>query len=203
MERRENLGQRSYAWDEDCFPLTGDSVALAAFCTLKRGWRVCDLGCGAGALMALLLEREGELSLCGVERAHHAAAYARQNLPEAQVVVGDLTERGSLPTAGRFDLVVSNPPYFDPGSGGDGGSARMADTCTAAALCVSAAHLLKNKGRFALVYRPERLCDLFCALRAAGLEPKRMKLLAAPGKAPSAVLVESVKQGKPGLQIEA
>lgn len=202
MEHAEELGGRPYVWDGDCFPLGQDSMALAAFATLRRGWRVCDLGCGAGALMALLLTREGSLSLTGVELSPHAAAFAHRNLPGHTVLTADLTDRDLLPPASSFDLVISNPPYFRAGSGGDGGPARMEGSCTAEALCASAAALLKNGGRFALIYRSERLTDLLCALRGAGLEPKRLKLLSAPGKPPYAVLVEAVRGGKPGLQME-
>lgn len=202
MERIEQLGPYRYVWDEDCFPLGQDSIALAAFCTVKPHWHVCDLGCGAGALMVLLLGRDATLALSGVELDAHAADMARQNLPRHTILTGDLTDRATLPPAGRFNLVVSNPPYFKAGTGGDGGQARMEGTCTLDALCASAAYLLKNGGRFALVHRSERLCDLLCAMRGAGLEPKRMRLLSAPGKPPYAVLLEAVRQGKPGLQIE-
>lgn len=201
MEYKEQLGPYIYRWDGGCFPLTGDSVALAAFCTVKPRQRVCDLGCGAGALMALLLGREPTLAVSGVEIDPHAAEMARNNL-SVPITTGDLTDRANLPPAGSRDLAISNPPYFREGSGGDGGEARMEGACTLAALCGAAAYILKNGGRFALVHRPERLCDVLCALRGSGLEPKRMKLLAVPGKAPYAVLVEAVKQGKPGLAIE-
>lgn len=201
MQHTEQLGPYCYTWDEGCFPLTGDSVALAAFCTLKKNWHVCDLGCGAGAILALLLGREPALHASGVELDPHAAELARENLG-VEIITGDLTQRANLPSAGSCDLVVSNPPYFAAGSGGDGGRERMERSCTVEALCASAAYLLKNGGRFALVNRPERLCDLFCALRGAGLEPKRMKLLDIPGKAPSAVLLEAVRQGRPGLKVE-
>ncbi len=202
MERMEQLGPYPYVWDKDCFPLGQDSMALAAFCTVKPRWQVCDLGCGAGALMVLLLGRDATLALSGVELDAHAADMARRNLPAHSILTGDLTNRAALPPAGRFDLVVSNPPYFRAGTGGDGGRARMEGACTIEALCDSAAYLLKNGGRFALVHRSERLCDLLCALRGAGLEPKRMKLLSSPGKTPYAVLLEAVRQGRPGLQIE-
>lgn len=202
MERVEQLGPYFYTWDENCFPLGQDSMALADFCTVKPRWRVCDLGCGAGALMVLLLGREGTLTLTGVELDPHGADMARKNLPGQTILTGDLTDRAILPAPGSFDLVVSNPPYFKTGTGGDGGQTRMEGACTLKALCASAAYLLKNGGRFALVHRSERLCDLLCALRAAGLEPKRMKLLSSPGKAPYAVLLEAMRQGRPGLQIE-
>jgi tRNA1(Val) A37 N6-methylase TrmN6 len=58
-------------------------------------------------------------------------------------------------------------------------------------------------GGFALVHRPERLTDLFCTLRQAGFEPKRLRLVChRPGKAASLVLVEAKKGGKPGLRLE-
>lgn len=206
MEREEQLGPYHYAWDEGCFPLGQDSLALAAFCTVNLRWRVCDLGCGAGALMLLLLGREPSLEVEGIELDPHAVEYARKNLAgnglAGTATAGDLTNRNCLPPAGRCDLVVSNPPYFANGTGANGGPTRMEAGCTLEKLCAAAAYLLKNGGRFALVHRPERLCDLFFALRGSGLEPKRMKLLAAPAKAPYAVLIEAVRQGNPGLKIE-
>ena len=57
MEHRERLGEFTYVWEKCCFPLGGDSLALGAFATVRPGWRVCDLGCGAGALGILLLAR--------------------------------------------------------------------------------------------------------------------------------------------------
>ena len=57
-------------------------------------------------------------------------------------------------------------------------------------------------GRFALVYRPERVAEHFAAVRGARLEPKRLQLLSyGPSSPPYAVLVEAVKEGGPGLEI--
>ena len=70
-------------------------------------------------------------------------------------------------------------------------------------LCAAAARLVRNGGRFALCHRPERLTDVVCTLRASGLEPKRLKLVShGPGHPPALLLVEGVRQGKPGLTIE-
>lgn len=204
--RTEWLGPCRYDWTEDCFPLGGDSLALGAFATVGKNRRVCDLGCGAGALGLLLLAREPTLAYTGVEREAPAAERARNNLTQnalaGEIITADYTDRAALTGAGRFDLAVSNPPYFAAGSGASGGAARMEAGCGLDGLCASAAYLLKNGGRFALVYRPERLCALFAALTASGLEPKRLRLLQhAPDQKPSAVLVEAVRQGRPGLEV--
>ena len=64
------------------------------------------------------------------------------------------------------------------------------------------AYFTQNGGRFALVHRPERLTDLLCALRAARLEPKRLCFLQHDAAhPPSAVLVEAVKNGRPGVEV--
>lgn len=205
METVERLGRCTLIQDGHCFRLGGDSVALGGFATVRRGWRVCDLGCGSGALGLLLLERAAALTLTGVELDPVAAALAGRNFAAngvtGRVVTGDLRDAALLP-AGQWDLAVSNPPWFAQGRGVSGGGARCEEGCTLAELCTAAARLLRNGGRFALVHRPERLVEVFAALRVCGLEPKRLRLaqhtLSAP---PSAALIEAVRQGKPGLEV--
>ena len=203
MEHTEQLGEYTYRWDENCFPLGRDSLELGEFCTLKPRDRVLDLGCGAGLLLLLCARRAEGLILTGVEADPRAAALARENLAQnrlaGEILPCDL--RAMSPR--RVDLAISNPPWYPANSGAEGGPGRM-EGCTLPELCRAAAKALDHKGRFALVYRAEGLTDLLCALRNTGLEPKRMKLCThAPDKPPYAVLVEAVKGGKPGLAILA
>ena len=59
-------------------------------------------------------------------------------------------------------------------------------------------------GDFCLVHKPERLTDLCCALREAGLEPKRLRWVCrTAGSAPSLLLLSARRGGKPGLAAEA
>ena len=205
MEKTEQLGPYPLSWKDGVFPLGGDALALGAFSTVKPGWRVCDLGTGSGVLLLLLAGRTEKLSLTGVELDPLSAQTARENL-EANCLAGEILT-GDLRTAplpaGSFDLVVSNPPYFPVGSGKSGGPARTEEFCTLDELCAAAGRLVKNGGRFALCHRPERLADVICALRQHRLETKRLKLAAQePGRPPSLLLVEAVRQGRPGLVIE-
>lgn len=205
MERVERLGRYVLLQAEGVFPLGADTLDLSRFATVRRGFRVCDLGCGSGALGLLLLEREEKLELTGVEVEPAAAELARRNLALnglcGQVLTGDLRDRALLPS-GYFDLVVSNPPWFQEGGGYSGGPARCEERCSMEQLCAAAGRLVKNGGRAALVHRPERLPELFAQLRAVSLEPKRMRLVQhSPDAPPSAVLVEAVRQGRPGLEV--
>ena len=192
MESVEFLGRYRLTQSDACFKLGRDSVLLARFCTLRPRWSVCDLGCGVGSLLLLLSQREEALD--------HVLLHGPPGLGR-QVLTGDLRDRALL-KGDRFQLVIANPPYFRAGSGKSGGQARMDDTCPVDDLCRAAGRLAKTGGRFALVYRPERLAELFAALRGARLEPKRLQLLSyGPSSPPYAVLVEAVKEGGPGLEI--
>lgn len=206
MRTPERLGPYLYRQSDRSFPLGQDTLLLSRFATLRRSWRVCDLGCGAGALLLLLPGREPSLSLTGVELDGPDAALARQNLTEnglaGTVHTADLRQVREFLPAGGFDLVVSNPPYFPLGAGASGGASRTEERCTLAQVCAAAGYLTRSGGRFALVHRPERLCALLDALRQHGLEPKRLQLVqAGPEHPPSALLLEAVRQGKPGLEV--
>lgn len=205
MNKTEQLGPYTLRWAEGVFPLGSDALALGAFSAVKPGWRVCDLGTGSGALLLLLARREPGLSLTGIDIDPLSARTARENLEAnrlpGEIIAGDL-RTAPLPP-GSFDLVISNPPYFPAGSGKSGGPARSEECCSLEELCTAAGRLTRNGGRFSLCHRPERLVDVLCALRAHGLEPKRLRLVShSPEHPPSLLLVEAVKQGRPGLRIE-
>lgn len=205
VERVENLGTYTLRQADDCFKLGRDSVLLARFATLKREWSVCDLGSGIGSLLLLLSQREKVIGRFGIEIDPCAAALARRNLEEnglsGDILCGDLRERDLLPPE-SVHLVISNPPYFRKGTGESGGRARMEEALSVEELCAVAARLLRIGGRFAVVFRPERLAELFSAMQAVRLEPKRMQLLCYQReRAPYAVLVEGIKEGGIGLSV--
>ena len=203
MGKIEQLGPHQLEQRPGVFPLGSDTLALGRFATVRKGWRVCDLGTGSGVLLLLLAAREPQLELFGLDQDPAAAALAQDNLRhnglEGQIWTGSWSQTPFQP--GSFDLVVSNPPYYAPGSGKDGGPARM-EREELDALCRAAARLLRNGGRFALSFPTQRLADLFETMRRWDLEPKRLKLLShTPTKPPYALLAEGVRQGKPGLQV--
>lgn len=90
-------------------------AALAAFEPPARIGRVLDLGTGTGALLlAVLAECPGAIGV-GVDLSPAAAALAAGNAVvngfagRAAFLCGDWAEA----IAGRFDLILSNPPYVE------------------------------------------------------------------------------------------
>lgn len=196
------------------FRLGTDSVLLADFAPLGEARRGVDLGCASGAILLLLLARSEGLHMTGLEIVQSAAARAEENLKEngwterGEIVCGDIRAVRSLFRAGSFDLVVANPPFYACGSGAlspDAGraAARGEVNCTLEDLCAAAAWLCRTGGRFCLVHKPERLSEVFVAMSAAGLEPKRLRLVCARvGAAPSLALIEGRRGGGHGLSVE-
>lgn len=215
MEHWESLkpGGYRFVYDDALFRPGTDTFLLSSMPRLKRGLRVCDLGCGTGLLGLLLLQRQPELQLTGIDLQPEAVrlaelAAAENDLTERlRFVCGDL--RDPILPANSFDLVVCNPPYYPVGSGKSAASrplrtARSEESCTLEELCRAAARLLPWSGHFCLVHKPERLTDLCCTLRVCGLEPKRLRFVCkTAGSAPSLLLLDACRGGKPGLTVEA
>ena len=66
----------------------------------------------------------------------------------------------------------------------------------------AAKRLLKFGGSFYAVYRPDRLTDIFFAMRRSGLEPKRATFVHANTKSEaSMVLIEAKRGGKSGMML--
>lgn len=214
MVREDYLwaGGPVFLFDTALFPPTTDSFALGYFARPNRGSAVCDLGCGTGLLGTLLLTRDTSLQVVNVEINAEALSLARRSFAQNGWTVGfregDLRDTSVLPAAGSMDYAISNPPYFPAGSGKSCENAglqgaRGESSCTLADVCIAAERILRWGGRFALVHRPERLTDLFCALREHGMEPKRMRFVVQRSEAaPSLVLLEARRGGKPGLAVE-
>ena len=190
------------------FPLSTDSMVLADFVKLPKNARVLDLGSGCGTLGLLLCARDPGCTVTGIELDETAHAAALKNITRNGLegrlssICADLRTMPTEP--GRFQVCLSNPPYF---SGGARHSrtpaARHEDTCTPKDLFAAAAKTLQWGGDFFLVHKPDRLAQLCFEASAAGLEPKRLRLVRHRPDAPiSLILLSCRRGGKPGLQID-
>lgn len=196
------------------FKLGTDTVLLSDFVNTSRAKRGIDLGCASGAIGLLLLTKSERLHMTGLEIVPAAAELAKENMAKnglserSEIIHGDIREHRRLFKSGSFDLVAVNPPYFALGSGAispisgrDG--ARGETECSLEEICTAAAWLLSTGGSFNIVYRPERLSELFCCMTRLGIEPKRLRLVChKKDSGPNLVLVEGRRGGKPGLKVE-
>lgn len=89
----------------------GTEMLLSALAIQPLAGRGLDIGCGAGVITATLARRGLSMMAVDVSAAAVAATTAtlqRNNL-SATVLGGDLY----APVSGRFDVIVTNPPFHD------------------------------------------------------------------------------------------
>ena len=93
-----------------------ETLAAAALDGLPRRARALDWGAGAGTLALALARARPDCRVLGLDRMRGSAALAHANalrlrLRNARFARADW--RGTWP-AGRFDLILANPPYVMP-----------------------------------------------------------------------------------------
>lgn len=187
-----------------------DALLLARFCPPHRAQRAVDLCSGCG-IVSLEWHDGGHRGPCmAVEIAPEASALLAQAVADGQLthITPILTDLCSWKPedAGLYDVVACNPPYFTAGqqsANSARATARHEKECSLDDVCRCASRLLRDGGRFAMCHRPQRLAEVFAALQAARLEPKRLAMVKnkADG-APWLFLVEAQKNRRPGLLVE-
>jgi tRNA1Val (adenine37-N6)-methyltransferase len=151
--------------------------------------------------------------ITGVEIQESLVSVAKRNVlingfeHMINIVQADLRGLEVTRVGGPVDLVVCNPPYgklrsgrLNPNSGK--AIARHELLATLADVVRTAAQLLHQKGRFAVIYPARRLANLLLEVSSAGFAPKRLTLIHSTlnGEA-RLVHLESVKGGGEELQV--
>lgn len=214
-ERTDDLQRKGFKiiQNDDMFCFGTDAVLLAHFARVKKGEKVVDLGCGNGVIGLLLCSLYDDISVSGLEIQKGAAELAARNIElnsvgdRMKVVLGDIKNASEYFSAGEAGVVVTNPPYMRAEGSLKNESeekrlARHEILCSLEDVVGAAAYLLKFGGRFFMVHKPERLCEIFETMRRFSLEPKRLRTVQANAKKePSMVLIEGAKGGKAGLRV--
>ena len=198
------------------YQYTLDPFLLSLFSGVESGSMVAELGT-ATAIIPLLVTATAEVrGMVGVEVQSKLVLRAQRNIElnflqeKVRILWADVrcvVSEKLLPHE-SFDVVLTNPPYRRAGTG------RIAPDDERAAcrhelhgglddFLACAYYLLRNGGRFCLIYLAERLPELLARMRERKLEPKRIRMVhSRSGDPAKLVLVEGRRNGKPGAEIE-
>jgi release factor glutamine methyltransferase len=91
-----------------------ETLVAAALEVLSNGDEVLDLGTGSGAV-AIALARAGSFRVVATDVSAAALEVARRNAGRLGAAVSFLEGSWFAPVRGRFNVIVSNPPYVAAG----------------------------------------------------------------------------------------
>ncbi len=188
-----------------------DSYLLAAFSKACPKGVAAEFGTGCGVVSMLCAQKSKYSRIKAIEVRESTASVCKRNVilnglsDKIEVFVNDIRYIRPEHIGGQVDAVFTNPPYITAGTG----KGNESDELNAARrelmggiydFCFSASKILKFGGSFTVVWRPDRTCDLFCAMRESKIEPKKILFVHPYHDAPpSLVLVEGKAGAATGL----
>ena len=155
-----------------------DAVLLAAAVDAVPGQRILDLGAGVGAVGLCLAARLAGCSIVGIELQAALAELAERNAnlngmaDRVRTVVHDLAQ--PLPAdLGRFDHVVTNPPYLaaavaDPSPDRSKALATVESSADLTRWLAVAAAAAEPAGTLLIIHRSDRLDEVLRYLGRLG-----------------------------------
>jgi tRNA1(Val) A37 N6-methylase TrmN6 len=164
-----------------------DAVLLAAAVDAAPGQRILDLGAGVGAVGLCLAARLAGCSIVGIELQAALAELAERNAnlngmaDRVRTVVHDLAR--PLPAdLGRFDHVVTNPPYLaaavaDPSPDPSKALATVESSADLARWLAVATAAAEPAGTLLIIHRSDRLDEILGYLGRLGWSDVTVKRL--------------------------
>lgn len=198
---------------KDMFNFSLDTVLLANFCTINKDVdKIIDFGTNNAAI-PLLLSRITNKKIVGIEIQGEAVEIAKKNVDinclndQINIIHDDI--KNYVKNNDKVKLVVCNPPFFKVGERSHINDneylqiARHEIKINLEEIIQSAAMILDNKGRFAMVHRPDRMIEIINCMQKYDIEPKRIRFVYPKHNKESHIfLIEGMYKGNSGIKIE-
>lgn len=92
-----------------------DGVLLGAYVQVNNPYRILDIGTGTGVIALMLAQRFQDANIDAVEidiEAYQTSLNNFKHSPFASRIQGNLGSFEDLQKANKYDLIVSNPPFY-------------------------------------------------------------------------------------------
>ncbi len=184
--------------DQCAMKVGTDGVLLGAWTDVSGAWSILDVGTGTG-LIALMLAQRSPATIWGIEIDKDAAMQAIENVHNSPWRERINIEAVSLQTFAknikcRFDLIVSNPPYFNKSLKNPDAQrsvARHTGSLNQQDLIAAANMLLSDAGRLAVILPAAEGLEFVLQAETAGLYcAKKTKVISRTGAAEKRLLLE-------------
>lgn len=161
----------SIAQDRCTMKVGTDGVLLGAWAGAGHAENILDIGTGSGLIAIMLAQRNERSKIAGVEIERTSFEQARENMQRSPwsdrlEAIHTSIQDFAANTATRYDLIVSNPPFFTGGNlsyNQDRNSVRHTIKLSHHDLLSAVQKLMSPAGRFALILpylEGLRFCEL-------------------------------------------
>ena len=173
-----------------------DGTLLGAWATLPATGRILDIGTGTGLIAIMAAQRAPEARITAIDIDADCIAQARENADASpwsdriEVVHSPLQE---FATEDRFDVIISNPPYFvDSFLSPDAArsTARHTDSLSFNELTQGVLRLLSPEGRFALILPQPEMARFLTAARGRMFVTRRCEVWSTPTSGVRRIMAE-------------
>jgi tRNA1Val (adenine37-N6)-methyltransferase len=138
--------------DKAAFKVGTDGVLLGACAYIKGASRILDIGSGTG-LISIMLAQRTSASITAIEPDHKSYIQTCENVSrccwQERIKVEHTDLQNFNPKDGKFDLIVTNPPYFSDSlksSDPRKSAARHNDSLTSEEILKGVSKLMKKEG---------------------------------------------------------
>lgn len=174
---------------KDGFRFSADSTLLSDFINIKPSTKeIIELGCGNGPIL-LFLTLKTKAKLYGIELQKDIYEIAKKNArinnftDQIEIINDDL--KGIYKKVGhdRFDIVISNPPFFKYQADSNINKndyltlARHEVACTLDDVVKESSSLLKQGGSLCMVHRTSRFTEVVATLNKYNFGIKRIRFV--------------------------
>ncbi len=200
--------------NKDWFCFGMDAVLLANYCDIKDGEEVVDLGTGTGIIPILIYGKNNVKKIYGLELQKEVAEMAKRSIvlnsleKYIEIVNENVKDYKKHLKKNYFDTVVTNPPYIQAKNNLVSPKEKKAISKheiegNLEDFIKTASELLKHRGKLYMVYRPNRLVEVFELMKSYKIEPKKIRFVQnRKDEKPNLVLIKGIKAANPHLIVE-
>ena len=155
--------QFSIYQSKNVFRVGTDGVLLGAASTVSNATNILEVGTGTGLISLMLAQRNTEAQIEAIdinESAVELAAENFKNAPFKKRLAVSLADYKNFNTKEKYDLIVSNPPYFKENQSNKDIIARQQTELSFESLIEKSKSLLTEHGLFSVII-PFEAGDLF------------------------------------------
>ena len=190
--------------DKTAMKVGTDGVLLGAWCDVSGAKRVLDVGTGCGVIALMVAQRNAESTIDAIEIDEASAQEATLNFSRSpwaerlHLVHGDFIAVETWWSGEKYDLIVSNPPFFTHGVLPPETSrmtARHTQNLDYGQLLKVASLMLADEGKIALITPFDNIKEIVEESVFNSLNIKRkISVVSIAGQLPIRVLWELVKE---------